>query len=604
MRLATAVLAIAVASSVSTGAQQAPVFRAGVDRVAVDIIAVGRDGMPISDLKAGDLTLKVDGKPREIRSLQLVRLTDETSAPAVLQSALPPAEAVPPPYGSNAPSEAGRAIILVFHHTSLRAGEERSAKEAAAAFIRTLGPRDRVALVTYQEGGVVVDLTTNHARVLKALASISGHAPSASDFIPAQSAAGTASEAAFAVRNLTPLMNSFASIDGPKTVVFVSAGLPGLQRSGGAANVQAMNRAFEYQDLGRAAAKAHVQLYIIQAHSLGGMDASVNHPLASGNGFTSSVQDGLEEFAGVTGGAVFHISAASTQAFERVRLESSAYYLLSFDAESRERDGKHHKISLASGRPGLTLRARPEFLIEKAGSPNAPKSKTETQSLVRDLLTYRDLPLRTVAYSFRAPAGQHTVVVATATDPGATISGASYSLIDEKGHIVGQWDADATDLSSTPVVSATTIAPGDYKLRVSAKAVDGRLGAADYEFRVGLISAGSLTAGGLMLGHMEASKFAPQIDFNDEPSATAYVEVYGKVAPGEKATVTIEIAATADGPALQTIPAAISDTRDDDRWIAMAEIPLDSLKPGDHVVRAVLKVGTSSGTLVRTLRKK
>ena len=88
----------------SQASTQAPVFRASVDRVAVDFVAVNADGRPIPNLAAGEITLKVDNKPREITSLELVRLVPATPPP---ESSLPPALAVPAPFGSNAPSEAG-----------------------------------------------------------------------------------------------------------------------------------------------------------------------------------------------------------------------------------------------------------------------------------------------------------------------------------------------------------------------------------------------------------------------------------------------------------------------------------------------------------------
>jgi hypothetical protein len=57
------------------------VFRASVDRVAVDFVAVNADGRPLPNLAADEITLKVDGKPRDITSLELVRLVPATPRP-------------------------------------------------------------------------------------------------------------------------------------------------------------------------------------------------------------------------------------------------------------------------------------------------------------------------------------------------------------------------------------------------------------------------------------------------------------------------------------------------------------------------------------------
>jgi hypothetical protein len=52
------------------------------------------------------------------------------------------------------------------------------------------------------------------------------------------------------------------------------------------------------------------------------------------------------------------------------------------------------------------------------------------------------------------------------------------------------------------------------------------------------------------------------------------------------------------------VRAEISPTRDADRWIAIANLPLAALAPGDHVVRATVRVGDATGTVVLTLRKR
>jgi VWFA-related protein len=563
---ASLTVALAIAPALSQAPAQVPVFRGGVDRVAVDFLALRSDGQPVTDVTLADLSLKVDGKLREIRSLELVRLVPAAAPPA---SALPPAAAVPAPFGSNAPADAGRAIILVFHHTALLAGEERVAKVAATKFIGTLNARDRVALITIREGGVIVDLTTDHGRVIKGLQQVTGHPSTPGE--------------AHVLRDLVGLMDSFARIDGPKVVVFVSSRLP----DAGGANFAGMDFANEYREVGKAAAKARVQLYIMQPQPL--------------DGPRTGIDEGLGWFAGAVGGTVFTLIGSGDSEFRRVDAESSAYYLLSFDADRNERDGKTHKIAVTSERPGFTIRARPEFLIPKTGEGMPPR--TQVRSLLKDLEPHRDLALRTVAYSFRATAGKLTALVATDTPSGGQITAASYALIDDKGKVVAAWDADAGDLATTPVVSATTILPGSYRLRVAATAADGRMGAVDYEYVASLTRVGSISIGGLMLGQLRGEKFVPQIDFTSESAVAAYVEVYGKVAPGQRATVTLEVAATADGAAVVSVPAAITPTKDADRWLATADIPLSALAVGDHVVRAVARIGNESGTVIRTLRK-
>src|SRR5690349_17555163 len=119
-----AVVATAQLLAQQSGAPpQAPTFRGGVELVAVDFLAVDNQGRPIPDLKTGELTLRVDGKPREVRSLQLVRLGNAiapgASSPAVTAPSRPfadnldkdPAE---PPAGT------ARTVVFVVDHEHIR----------------------------------------------------------------------------------------------------------------------------------------------------------------------------------------------------------------------------------------------------------------------------------------------------------------------------------------------------------------------------------------------------------------------------------------------------------------------------------------------------
>src|SRR5687768_13788811 len=80
-----ALVACAVAASLSADQGQQPVFRSGVELVTIDVVATGRDGRPVHDLKAGDFELLEDGKPQEIRAFQFINFS------------MAPAETPPPP---------------------------------------------------------------------------------------------------------------------------------------------------------------------------------------------------------------------------------------------------------------------------------------------------------------------------------------------------------------------------------------------------------------------------------------------------------------------------------------------------------------------------
>lgn len=587
-------LSVVAALAVVAGlrAQQTPTFRGSTDVVAVDFLAIDADGKPIGDLTPADIKLTVDGKPREIRSLQFLEVAPSAPPP---KGALPRAKAVPAPFGSNAPRDAGRIVIILFHHTSIMQGDERLPRDAILRFLDSLTARDRVALITFPQGEIVSDLTTDHDRIRKAIPFLTGHAPQAGITTPGF--ADTTSQ--HVLLDLATIVGGFASIDGPKTVILVTQGVPTLTN----------NNAPEYADIGKAASRSRSQFFIIEPYTFGAMGGAVHYAVdAAGNsdhGAQSRVGAGIEDLAGVTGGELFSPSGTVDAILERVGRESSAYYLLGFEPTASEINGKSHKIGLAVSRTGVTIRARPEFVIDKPASPPKPSAGKPAgpELLLRDALSHPDLPLFGVGYAFRGPAKDQVKVLAVVQSAaGAKLTAAAFGLYDAKGRVTAQWPADAQDLAMSPVVSAMSVAPGTYRLRMAAADGSGRMGAVDYEINTALTPVADLTAGSLMAGVMNDKQFQPRFAFSAaDTTATVYTELYGTA--GGRATLRFELAATADGLPLQTTPAKISPTKDPDRWIVTGAISLAGTPPGDIVVRAVVTSGGKTGTIIRTLRR-
>ena len=50
-------------------------FRSGTDIIAIDFLAARPDGQPVTDLAAKEVTVKVDGRVREVKSFQFVKLS-------------------------------------------------------------------------------------------------------------------------------------------------------------------------------------------------------------------------------------------------------------------------------------------------------------------------------------------------------------------------------------------------------------------------------------------------------------------------------------------------------------------------------------------------
>ena len=101
--------------------------QAGGDGVSIDFLAVSNDGKPVADLKAGEVSLKIAGKTRAIKSLRLVR---DEAGPGGAASALPA------PFATNSgDAGGGRSFMLVIEDESLRPGGERDLRDEINKFL-------------------------------------------------------------------------------------------------------------------------------------------------------------------------------------------------------------------------------------------------------------------------------------------------------------------------------------------------------------------------------------------------------------------------------------------------------------------------------------
>ena len=77
-------------------------------------------------------------------------------------------------YTSNAGAARGRLIVIAVDEESILLGEGRHVMRAAGAFVDSLSPADRVALVAVPQPGVYIDFTSDHEHVSRTVASLSG----------------------------------------------------------------------------------------------------------------------------------------------------------------------------------------------------------------------------------------------------------------------------------------------------------------------------------------------------------------------------------------------------------------------------------------------
>ncbi len=597
-RVAAPVVALVAACVLSAFSQLTTPARRETT-MAVDFYAVGPDRLPVRDLAAHEVTIRVDGRLRAVKTLRLVPLANALSADPLAAVPAPP----PPPFGSNTVEDMGRTFVLVVDDESLRQGRERSLREAVRRFLGSLSRRDRVAVATVPRGGLKSDFTIDHDRIAEIVTRLTGQAP---EVETAQEGACRTREVLASVEGL---LSSLAGGEGPTSVLLISTAMYGPRRDAPAAGPPGPCELTvrQFQLLGAAASRARAHFYVIQPDEQQALARPILPTFATA-GYTGpdNPLEGLEHVAGVTGGRVMTLSTAvGDAALLPIVRESSAYYTATIDATESDFDGLAHGLEVRLARTAVELRARPQLFFPKTSASAITPAARSPQEMIRDPRLFRDLPIRVAGYASAGTAGRVQVLaVVEPIDQAVRLTALAVGVFDEQGRLAGQATATAADLALSPVMTAVEVPAATYRLRAAAVDEAGRTGTADVGIAAELTPAGPLRLSSLVIGVSRGGAFQPRLMFTTEPVALGYVEIYGGT-PGASVSAVIELATTLNGRAVATTLLAIEATSEPGRFTATGAIPLAAVPPGDYVVRAVVGVeGQAAGRVVRTLRKK
>ena len=540
--------------------------------VTISFRALTDSGQPVLDLKPADLTLKMDGKPREVKSLDLVRIGG-TAAPGPVPAHLA--------FGSNTATDTGRDVIFVIDDESLSPGKETPARDALAQIVKTLSPSDRIGVLSLRTGGTTIAATTDRAKIATALQDLKGEAQvneSAADF------QCRTSQILISVKGLLD-----GATDAKTTFVMVSSGIAPLPPEQSTAQLGRSTglcqlRPPHFSEVGQAAAGSPAAFYVL-------------HVVEGRASASSDAQAGLESLAGVAAAPLIRLAGASTANVNRIAQETAAYYVATFDIDPSERNGSAHKTDLRATRNGVKVKAGNSLLLAKANAKATPKD------MIRAAETYRDLPLRATGWAIR-DAGSKLKVLALfePEDAGVKLASAVVALIDGN-KIAAQWTAQGGELEHAPVMAALLAPAGKYRLRVAATDAAGRGGTVDYPLDAQMAPAGAITMSALTVGATD-NGFKPRIVFGPaDQGAIGYLELYG-VTKSANITASVEIAPSEEAPAIATTPGTIKAATAEDMRIAVGGFSIGGLPPGDYVMRMIVSIdGKVAGTAMRTMRK-
>ena len=542
--------------------------------VTVDFRAVTDDGQPILDLKAADVSLKVDGKSRDVRALKLVQRTTAAMLSRVTA-----------PFTTNVTGESGRDLILLVDDDSISPGREAIIRDAASQLMAMHGTGDRVALLGVRPGGLSIALTSDAGKVRAGLAAMVGQARTG------ETPADVSCRTRVALQTIRGVFASHAR-ETPPTVVFFSSGIsPPVTAMRTTLGVQPTLCTVEpahYEEVATAATQSRANFFAVLVVD------------GTNSGASSDMMAGMESLAGVTGGETMRLAGSAELPMGRIARDASTYYVASFDAEAGERSGSSHRIEVRVARDRVKVYAKPGIFIAKAQPSATPRD------MLRTATVYRDLPLRAAAYASRGAdekAGLKIVALFEAAEPSTTLSAAMVGLYDDKGTLKANWTAQPAELAR-PLVLAALVAPaGHYRMRVAATDSSGRSGSVDVDVPLELKPIASLRTSALMLGVPLGGAFAPRLQFGADAAAAGALEIYG-VPKGATLAVQLELAESEHGPALANTPASLAPGPGEDGRTAYGGFTIATLKPGDYVLRAVVSVdGKEAGRATATVRK-
>ena len=383
---------------------QPPAYKAGVELVTVDLTVLNRGGEPIVDLKIPDVTVLVDGKPRPIVSLRLIRADSAEEAAPPLP---PPVADVPSAPLPAPPIQTGRRFVLAVDRDQITRGEGQQMLEAGARFIDRLTPADRIAVWAIPAKSSRLQFSNDREAAKRELRRMVGtepppfgrwvvakedavqivdgskdvlasviarecyrQPPTCPQEVEAQARTlglETRDRTTISLVDIEGLIDALGTMEGPKHLVWITGSPPWLPEHRSTVT-----------GLGAKAAAARVTVHALQVFvpsyqaRTDSMRATTVESATLASAPLESVSAAFA-LAGATGGLAI-TPVTGEIGFKQLSRELSASYLLAFEAETGDRDGKVHAIDVrvADRGWGVSVRARRSFQIVASAAPAVP----------------------------------------------------------------------------------------------------------------------------------------------------------------------------------------------------------------------------------------
>jgi VWFA-related protein len=643
---ATLVVVMAIVAAGSE--QQAPVFKSGVDLVALDVTVVDKDGKPIEGLKAADFVVTLNGKPGIVRQMDYLTYggapSSEVTVAARETSNVAPAAAKA--------SRGGRVIVLLIDDLAAKVTEGKMLLIAAERILNTLDLGDMVGLATTSGLGPVISPTRDRAAVLAVLKSrgVLGRkeditapfmitVPEALDFERGMNIYGSSSafirrecaiagfgegcgemvgsaarrlardtlhRSAMQLRAYAEVIAALKPAPDPRIVIALSTGVaPAADDYVGLAPVA------------RAAAEAGVRFYALT--EVGDM-ADVSMAGAPGllpqddrpyarkfeNSFLTA---GVQTVAAAAGGEAWRVVGQADRFFKRIISETSGVYRLGVETTASIATSRLLDAKVSVKRAGVTVRANRHAVM-----PSAAAAPVDIDAALRTRLASGGVafgvPIALATSVRRDPAGvelQLGVNIQMPANVAAPLV-AMFAIVDQAGKIV--------NAGRQPVPSAEAgedyqlafpigVAPGAYRLRFAVADAAGNIGSVEQSVDARLARLGAVSVSDLVTTWSDADGKRRFLALETVPatatSMRAFLELYQEAG---SPSLEVRFVVLKAGESAAVLEETRTPLPEGTALAAGIDIPVGTLGSGSYTLRAtVVEAGVETGTVTTSFRK-
>ncbi|MBZ5538298.1 MAG: VWA domain-containing protein [Acidobacteriia bacterium] len=424
-------------------------FKVVVDLISVNAIVNSKNGDPIKDLTQDDFLILEDGVPQKISHFKV----------EVAEGVTVPASSKENPAGTEESVVLlSRKIILFVDDYHIEFGDLARLKKAGTDFIRnSLGPDDVIALIT-ASGKNSTELTKSREHVISNLnnifpllmthratndcpplndlqaSSISERGEEADeilkmpeplqvcvlDTIDCANLSGTFNRITIAANmcvsaargrntlimydsrrtlsSVQALARRLKSIEGPKTVVFLSDGF--LTRQAESQIQEAIDAAIRANTVFEAIDTGGLRAYVPGGDASSSITTTAQSFAARmrmDRDEAAARQDALNALASDTGGHFLHNNNDLLAQLKRASQPSPVRYVLGYYSTNSTRDGKFRKLAVKVNRPDVAVTARKGYLAPRGEEAFETAKNNDLDEALRIAHDLKEIPV-TVGY--------------------------------------------------------------------------------------------------------------------------------------------------------------------------------------------------------------